>query len=142
MIPRVFYLNRNMCTDMQPLLLLCLTVAHNWRVQDRSEKADKSEKETPLKWDRSRITSENSASNWTFVPIGSPHYNGLPEATVKVLKRTLNLSLHPGVELSYPELVTLLAKISYTVNSRPLGLANVSQSSQQEDNMLPLLCYC
>ena len=105
---------------------------------DQSEKAAQSEKETPLKWDWSRITSENSASNWTFVPIGSPHYNGLPEATVKVLKRTLNLSLHPGVELSYPELVTLLAKISYTVNSRPLGLANVSQSSQQEDNMLPL----
>ena len=81
---------------------------------------------------------DNSASIRTFVPIGSPHFNGLPEATVKVLKRTLKLSLHPGVELSYPELVTLLANISYTVNSRPLGLANVSQSSQQDDNMLPL----
>ena len=79
---------------------------------DQSDKAAQSEKETPLKWDWSRIKSENSASNWTFVPIGSPHYNGLPEATVKVLKKTLNLSLHPGVELSYPELVTLLAKIS------------------------------
>ena len=101
-------------------------------------KADQSEKESPVQWDWSRITRDNSASNWTFVPIGSPHFNGLPEATVKVLKRTLKLSLHPGVELSYPELVTLLANISYTVNSRPLGLANVSQSSQQDDNMLPL----
>ena len=57
---------------------------------------------------------------------------------MKVLKRSLSLSLHPGAELSYPELVTLLAKISYSVNSRPLGLANVSQSSQQEESMLPL----
>ena len=96
------------------------------------------EKNTPVVWDWSKITRENVASNWTFVPIGSPHYNGLPEATVKVLKRTLELTLHPAVVLTYPELVTLLTKIAYSVNSRPLGLANVSQSSNQEDNMLPL----
>ena len=72
------------------------------------------------------------------MPIGSPHFNGLPESTVKVLKKTLRLSLHPGVELTYPELQTLLAKITYTVNSRPLGLATVSPTSQQEDTMMPL----
>ena len=103
-----------------------------------SEKADDADKQTPGKWNWSKITKENSASNWHFVPIGSPHFNGLPEATVKVLKKTLSLALHPGTELTYPELVTLLAKIAYTVNSRPLGLANVSPSSQQEDHMLPL----
>ena len=48
------------------------------------------------------------------------------------------MALHPGVELSYPELVTLLAKITYTVNSRPLGLANIPPSSQQEGHMMPL----
>ena len=57
---------------------------------------------------------------------------------MKVLKRTLQLALSPGVELKYPELVTLLTKIAYTVNSRPLGLQNVSQASNQEDVMLPL----
>ena len=103
-----------------------------------AEKADDADKQTPGKWNWSKITKENSASNWHFVPIGSPHFNGLPEATVKVLKKTLSLALHPGTELTYPELVTLLAKIGYTVNSRPLGLANVSPSSQQEDHMLPL----
>ena len=96
------------------------------------------EKDTPKEWDWSKITRDNVASNWRFVPIGSPHYNGLPEATVKVLKRTLQLALGPGVELKYPELVTLLTKIAYTVNSRPLGLQNVSQASNQEDVMLPL----
>ena len=103
-----------------------------------AEKADDADKQTPGKWNWAKITKENSASNWQFVPIGSPHFNGLPEATVKVLKKTLSLALHPGTELTYPELVTLLAKIAYTVNSRPLGLGNVSPSSQQEDHMLPI----
>ena len=48
------------------------------------------------------------------------------------------MDLHPGVELSYPELITLLAKITYSGNSRPLVLANISPSSQQEDHMMPL----
>ena len=94
--------------------------------------------DTPEQWDWSQITRKNQASNWHFVPIGSPHFNGLPESTVKVLKKTLKLTLHPGVVLTYPELQTLLAKITYTVNSRPLGLAQVSPSSQQEDTMMPL----
>ena len=102
-----------------------------------AQKADKAV-ETPEKWDWDQIVRKNQASNWHFVPIGSPHFNGIPESTVKTLKKTLKLSLHPGVELTYPELQTLLAKISYTVNSRPLGLANVSASSHQEDNMMPL----
>ena len=103
-----------------------------------ARKASKEVKDSPDKWDWSKITKENSASNWTFVPIGSQHFNGLPEAMVKVLKRTLKLALNPGVILSYPELVTLLARISYTINSRPLGLVGVSDSNQQEDYMLPL----
>ena len=103
-----------------------------------TRKASVEDKFSPDKWDWSRITRENSVSNWTFVPIGSQHFNGLPESMVKVLKKTLKLAINPGVVLSYPELVTLLARISYTINSRPLGLADVSASSQQEDHMSPL----
>ena len=94
--------------------------------------------DSPDQWDWEQITKKNQASNWHFVPIGSPHFNGLPESTVKVLKKSLRLYFHPGMELSYPELQTLLAKITYTVNSRPLGLASISSSSQQEDTMMPL----
>ena len=97
-----------------------------------------SEKSPLSKWDWSRITRENCASTWQFVPVGSPHFNGLPEATIKVLKKSLGQALSPGVVLTYPELVTLLAKISYTVNGRPLGLARVSPTSQQEDYMIPI----
>ena len=103
-----------------------------------AEKAALADKQAPGSWDWSRITRENNASTWHFVPIGSPHFNGLPEATIKVLKKTLSLALHPGIDLSYPELVTLLAKFSYTVNSRPLGLARISPTSQQEDHMMSL----
>ena len=98
----------------------------------------KADKESPDGWNWSKITSQNATSNWKFVPIGSQHFNGLPEATVKVLKRSLVHAINPGVELSYPELVTLLAKISYSINARPLGLCSTSNTSQQEDIMLPL----
>ena len=97
-----------------------------------------SEKDSPESWDWKRVTKENSASRWEFVAIGSQHRNGLPEATVKVLKRSLAHALQPGIVLAYDELVTLLSRISYSINQRPLGIANTSQSSQQEDNLTPL----
>ena len=96
------------------------------------------DKESPEKWDWQRVTRENSTSSWEFVPVGSQHRNGLSEATVKVLKRSLSHALHPGVILGYDELVTLLARISYSINQRPLGLANTSQNSLQEDQLMPL----
>ena len=95
-------------------------------------------KESPESWDWARITSENKTTSWEFVPIGSQHRNGLPEATVKVLKNSLAHALHPGVILDYGEFITLLARISYSINQRPLGLGHISQSSMQEDNMMPL----
>ena len=95
-------------------------------------------KESPENWDWKRVTRENSTTKWEFVPVGSQHRNGLPECTVKVLKKSLAHALHPGVVLAYDELVTLLSRISYSINQRPLGLENTSQSSQQEDNVVPL----
>ena len=80
----------------------------------------------------------NSASNWEFVPVGSQHRNGLPESVVKILKRSLHLALPPGTVLRYSELVTLLAKIAHSVNSRPIGLGSTSQDSQLEDFMSPI----
>jgi hypothetical protein len=97
------------------------------------------EKDMPInKLDWKEVTSKNSATDWTFVPVGGQHRNGISEATVKVMKKSLALALQPGVELTYAEVVTLLAKITYSVNSRPLSIADTSPSSQQEDVMLPL----
>ena len=95
-------------------------------------------KESPQGWDWSRVERESCTSTWEFVPAGSQHHNGLPEAMVKALKKSLSQTLHPGVILTYDELVTLLARISCSINSRPLGLVSTSNSDQQEDILLPL----
>ena len=65
------------------------------------------------KYNWERIISATSSSTWTFVPAKAQHRNGLAESTVKVMKKSLSLALGPGVELTYPELVTLLTKIGY-----------------------------
>ena len=82
------------------------------------------------KLDWSKVTNANATTDWKFVPIGGQHQNGLSESTVKVLKRSLSLAIHPSVELTYSELVTLLARISYSINSRPLTIRNESSNSQ------------
>ena len=97
-----------------------------------------SKKKSPVNWDWKQIQRENSNTEWVFVPAGSQHYNGLPESMVKVMKTSLSQTLNPGVILQYVELVTLLARISCSMNSRPLGLANTSYTDQQEDILLPI----
>ena len=96
------------------------------------------EKDSPRKWDWKEVVRRNRTTKWEFVPVGAAHRNGLAEATVKILKRTLKMALAPGVVMSYSELTTLLAKISNAINSRPLGVSNVSADSQQEDFLTPI----
>ena len=52
---------------------------------------------------------------------------------MKVLKQSLQHALPSGTVLSFSEMNTLCAKISFAVNARPLGIGNVSHSSQQDD---------
>ena len=96
------------------------------------------EKEKPENWKWEEVVRKNAASTWEFVPVGSQHRNGLPESLVKVLKKSLHLALAPGIILKYSELVTLLAKISHAINSRPIGISSISQDSQQDDFMCPI----
>ena len=91
------------------------------------------ERNSPSSWNWEEVVRRNSASTWEFVPVGAQHRNGLAEATVKVLKQSLQHALPSGTVLSFTELNTLCAKISFAVNARPLGLNNTSHSSQQDD---------
>ena len=76
-------------------------------------------KDLPInKLDWKTVVSQNSATTWTFVPIGGQHRNGISESTVKVMKKSMALALNPGVELTYSEMVTLLAKITFSINSK------------------------
>ena len=96
------------------------------------------EKERPANWKWQDVVKKNSTTSWEFVPIGSQHRNGLSESQVKILKKCLHLAITPGTVLKYSELVTLLAKIAFSINSRPLGLQSTSQNSQQEDFLSPI----
>ena len=97
------------------------------------------EKDLPCsKYDWGKIEAHSPGTTWTFVPAKAQHRNGLAESTVKVMKRSLSLALGPGAELTYCEMVTLLAQISCSINSRPLGLQNTSDTDQLEDLMNPL----
>ena len=69
---------------------------------------------------------------------GGQHRNGIAEATVKVMKKSLNLGLQTGEILTYAELVTLLGRIATSVNSRPLSISNISSNSEQDDIPMPI----
>ena len=86
----------------------------------------------------SQIVNKDAKTRWIFVPAGGQHRNGLAESTVKVIKRSLNLALQKGQILAYAELVTLLARISTSVNSRPLSISRMSSSSGQDDVIMPV----
>ena len=96
------------------------------------------EKELPQNWKWEDVVRTNATTNWEFVHVGSQHRNGLSESLVKVLKKSLHHALSPGTVLRYSELVTLLAKVAYAINSRPLGLSSTSQESQQDDFLSPI----
>ena len=86
----------------------------------------------------SQIVNKDAKTRWIFVPEGGQHRNGLAESTVKVMKRSLNLALQKGQILAYAELVTLLARISTSVNSRPLSISRMSSSSGKDDVIVPI----
>ena len=56
-------------------------------------------KQSPESWDWKSVEKKNSSTVWKFVPAGSQHHNGLPEAMVKSLKKSLSQTLHPGGHL-------------------------------------------
>ena len=97
------------------------------------------EKDMPVNsFNWKHVISRDSRTKWIFVPAGGQHRNGLAESTVKVMKKSLNLALQAGEVLVYAEMVTLLARIATSVNSRPLSIGSVSSNSEQEDILMPL----
>ena len=86
-------------------------------------------------WDK--VTRDNTCSSWEFVPVGC-QWRNQTEAMVKILKTALHHALPSGQVLRYSEMVTLLARVAFSVNSRPLALGDVSGTSQQDDDLMPL----
>ena len=96
------------------------------------------EKDMPhLALDWKRVTRENMCSNWEFIPIGC-QFRNQTEVVLKIVKKSLLHVLPAGKQLTYSEMETLLGRVEYSINCRPLGLAPISNTSQQEDFMQPL----
>ena len=54
------------------------------------------------------------------------------------MKKAMLHSFPKSKELRYSEMVTLLSRITTSINSRPLALGSVSDTSLQEDCLVPL----
>ena len=87
--------------------------------------------------DWGKVTRDNRCTSWVFVPVGC-QWRNQTEAMVKVMKTALHYALPSGQVLRYSEMVTLLARVAFSINSRPLALGDVSGTSQQDDDLMPL----
>ena len=66
----------------------------------------------------SKITAESNI-HWHFIPAWSPHFGGLWEAGVRLMKIQLRKLVRPH-RLTYPQLNSIIAEVEATLNSRPL----------------------
>lgn len=61
----------------------------------------------------------SSGTRFHFAPPGSPHFNGLAEASVKMAKSALRKVIGDN-KLTFEEMSTFLAQVEAALNSRPL----------------------
>ena len=80
------------------------------------------EKDGPSSWEWQKIVSITRALNWSFMPVGSDHRHGLPKSKAKMRNRSMSQPICSSVTLNFAEIITILAKISKSMNDRPLGL--------------------
>ena len=97
-------------------------------------------KESPdaWNWEEMKESGARAGTTWEFVPAGCQFRNGLAEARVRAIKRTVSHMLASTVNgekptLNYAELGTLLAKAANVVNDRPIGVKSLT-----EDELVPI----
>lgn len=61
----------------------------------------------------------STGTTYHFAPPGSPHFNGLAEATVKMAKAAMRKVLGEST-LTFEELATFLTQVEAAINSRPI----------------------
>ena len=83
--------------------------------------------------------SAGSQTKWTVLPPGAQHRNGLPESMVKMAKKAMYRAIPKGETLTQSELVTLMVRISNSMNNRPLGLHKDTQGETLMEPITPNL---
>lgn len=73
------------------------------------------------KWQEVAAATGALGTTWKFSPVGSSWYNGLAERAIRSAREQLDLRLQDEGKLDYIEMDTLLARISYILNDRPLA---------------------
>lgn len=80
-------------------------------------------KDSPENWEWDSIVKQTTTggTRWKFAPPGCQWRDGLSEARVKALKRTLE-HLMDGGEMNYAEFCCVCARAANIINDRPLGV--------------------
>ena len=89
------------------------------------------EEELRLVWDdinKKQVSAKLAihGTDWKFSPADSPHRQGVVEALIKTVKRSVKVIYGHGHRLSWQEYSTLGYEVADLINSRPLGVKSVS----------------
>ena len=67
---------------------------------------------------------------WTLAPAEGPNQNGLSEALIRSVQRSIKLNITKKDILSFYELQTVFYEVANIINSRPIGIISGSQPEQ------------
>ena len=86
-------------------------------------------------WQHVEETSARHGTDWEFVPAGAQFRNGLAEARVKAVKKTLDQMLSSTIiggkpTLNYAELQSVLSQAANIVNDRPLFVKEMREGER------------
>ena len=67
---------------------------------------------------------------WTLAPAEGPHQNGLSEALIRSVKRSIKHKITKNNILSFSQLQTVFYEVANIINSRPIGIISGSDPEQ------------
>ena len=79
-----------------------------------------------------------TGTDWVFIPSGT-QWRNRAEASVKVLKKTLEMTLKSQVKLNFAELETVLMTAANIMNERPLTVRMLDENNFQPITVNQLL---
>ena len=71
-------------------------------------------------WDKLKAFGTIEGFEWNFTPADAPWQNGVSEALIKSIKKTLTVSINENI-LTFSELQTVMFEAGNLVNERPIG---------------------